>query len=124
MIKVHTKNGSTLSYDLMDDDQRKKWEFDSRDIRFQANITGIGIVFNSQWFALPLPKKFRQCHFEAALVESKKKNAPKYTGERIRCYADDVLISVQVYWGHKPKMSRVDIIRVGKRRFNPSLNMR
>ena len=121
---MQLKTGETLSYDLLDNSQAKKWEKDSKDIKFQTQITAIGIVFNSQWFALPMPKKFRQCHFEACLVESNKKNAPKYTAEQVKCYADDVLISVKVYWGHKPKMSRVDIIRVGRRRFNPGLNMR
>lgn len=124
MIKVQLKSGETLSYDLLDKDQEEKWKKDSRNIEFQTQITAIGIIFNSQWFSLPLPKRFRQCHFEASLVESNKENAPKYTAEQVRCYADDVLISVKVYWGRKPKMSRVDIVRVGRRRFNPGLNMR
>ena len=118
---MNLRNGRTLSYDLTESDQFEKWRLDSSYADFQSQITAIGIVFNSQWFALPLPKKFRQCHFEAGLVESNRKESPRYTGEKVQCYADDVLISVQVYWGHKPKMSRIDIIRVGRRRFNPEL---
>lgn len=120
---MNLKNGSTQSYDLLDYEQKSKWEHDSSSVEFQLQISGVGIVFNSQWFALPIPKRFRQIHYAANLVESNKKNAPRYTGERIQCYADDILISVQVYWGHKPKMSRVDIIRVGRRRFNPELKV-
>lgn len=123
MIKVNLKNGSTLSYDLTEPDQKAKWLSDSENVDYQEQITAIGIIFNSQWFALPIPKRFRQINFEANLVESKKKTGPKFTGERIKCYADDVLISVQVYWGHKPKMSRVDVVRIGRRRFNPSLKV-
>jgi len=118
---VNLKNGNTLSYDLMEDDQRDKWEKDSSSVDYQMQITAIGIVFNSQWFALPMPKKFRQHHFDASLVTSNKKGTPHYTGEKVQCYVDDILISVQVYWGHKPKMSRIDVIRVGRRRYNPDL---
>jgi len=120
---VNLKNGRTVSYDLTEKEQLDKWNHDSSTVDFQSQITAIGIIFNSQWFALPTPKKFRQLHFGANLVESKKKDSTRYTGERIQCFADDVLISVVVYWGHKPKMSRIDVIRVGRRRFNPELKM-
>jgi hypothetical protein len=121
LIKVHLKNGRTLSYDLQDSEQASKWVSDSREINFQSQITGIGIVFNSQWFALPLPKKFRQFHFEASLIESKKNTGPRFKGEKVQCFADDVLASIVVYWGQKPKMSKFDVVRIGRRRFNPGL---
>lgn len=124
MIKVNLKDGKTLSYDLQDEKAVKEWEELSSHQDFQQRITGIGIIYNAQWYTLPLPKKFRQVFFQFELVENNKKDAPedrKYVGERVKCYADDTLISLLVYYGSRPKMSRVDVIKLGKRRFNPAI---
>ncbi len=127
MIKINLRSGRTLSYDLNDPVGCEEWEKDFSDSKFQTQITGIGIIFNSHWYTLPLPRKFRQLSFHAELVESTKKDVPrdrKFIGERLRCYADDILISLLVYYGNRPKMCRVDIIKIGKRRFNPDIKVR
>lgn len=127
MIKVNLKSGKTVSFDLKDEKERDAWKLHSSSVKFQNDISGIGIIWNSHWYTLPLPKKFRNVEFEAELVENHKKNAPaerKYIGERIKCYADDTLISLLVYYGNRPKMSRVDISRVGKRRHSPDRQMK
>lgn len=110
MIIVNLKSSETLSFDLTDRDGLSAWNEKSQESSFQNDITAIGIVFDSRLFTLPIPKNFETISFEASLIESRKKRF-KVTGEMIKCYADDVLIRLIVYWGKKPKMSRVDVIR-------------
>lgn len=125
LIKVHLRNGETLSFDLHIPKEADRWGERSSDMNFQKEITGIGIIFNSHWYTLPFPKKFRNVFFEAELVENTKKNKDdnKFVGERIKCFADNVLICLMVYYGKRPKMSRVDLIHCGKRRFNPDMRI-
>ena len=124
MLKVNLRDGSTASFNLKDEEDRKQWSELSLTEDFQRCITALGIIHNSQWYTLPIPKKFRRISFEAELVENSKRDVPpdrKYVGERLKCYADDVLISLLVYYGNRPRMSRVDVIKLGKRRFNPKI---
>lgn len=120
MIKVNLRNGKTLSFDLKNPIENIKWVKMLSQNNFQKQISGIGIIFNSQWYVLPIPKKFKQISFHAELVKNTKKNI-EYIGEKIKVYADDVTISILVYYGKHPKMCRFDIIKNGKCRFNPAL---
>ena len=124
MLKVNLKDGKTIAFDLKDESNLKEWlELSSGEV-FQRQITALGKIHNSQWYTLPIPKKFRRISFEAELVENSKRNVPierKYIGERLKCYADDILISLLVYYGNRPRMSRIDVIKLGKRRFDPKI---
>jgi len=124
MIKVNLRNGETLSYDLKDVKESAEWRRVSSQLSFQKKISGVGIIFNSQWYTLPIPKKFRQITFHAELVKNTKKDVPKdreFVGEKIIVYADEIMISILVYYGKRPKMSRVDVVKIGKCRYNPAL---
>ena len=118
LIKINLRNGETLSFDLQIPLEAKQWRERSSDMVFQKEITGIGIIFNSHWYTLPFPKKFRTVSFQAELVENTKKGKDnkQYVGERIRCFADNVMVTLMVYYGNRPKMSRVDLVHIGKRR--------
>lgn len=120
MIKINLNNGKTLSFDLNNENESKEWERLHRDANFQKQITGIGIIYNTQWYILPIPKKFKKSFFYAEIVKNRK-NLSEFVGERITCHVDDIRISVLVYYGNRPKMCRFDITKVGKQRFDPSV---
>lgn len=119
MIKVNCKDGKTISFDLASEEDVKKWESLSSEKEFVNSITGISILYNTYWHTLPLPKKFRNIRFHAKLVKSAKGGVEKIVGERIVCQADDIQISVITYYGNRPKMTRIDIRRIGKIRYIP-----
>jgi len=121
---VNLKDGTTVSFDLKDPVDHERWKQMAASNSFQNEMTGVGIIFNSHWYTLPLPKRFRQISFQAELVENSKKDAPpdrRWVGERVKVYVDDVLVSLLVYYGNRPRMSRIDVVKVGKRRYNPEL---
>jgi len=120
MIKVNTKIGKTLSFNLDNEDEKALWIERSSDTEFQHSITGIGIIYNSQWYTLPLPKKFKKAIFHAEVVRNRKK-LEELVGEKIMCHVDDVQVSLLVYYGNRPKMCRIDVTKVGKMRYNPSI---
>jgi hypothetical protein len=124
MIKVNLADGKTVSFDLHCPEQVRQWQEKSSNLDFQREIRGMAIIHNHHWYALPLPKNFRIIQMHAELIENRKQNVKeehKFVGERIRCYADDIMIALLVYYSNRPKMSRVDIIKTGKRRFNPDI---
>jgi len=114
MIKVNVKNGDTLTFDLTDSVQKGKWDALCTDYSFQQQITGMGIIYNSQLYTLPSPKKFSRRVYFAEIIKHRKND--EYVGERIICQVDDVQISVLVYFGKRPRMSRVDVIKIGRLR--------
>ena len=118
---MNLKSGRTVTFDLEKETDAAEWKRSVADVSFQSSIRAIGIVTGGFYFTLPLPKKFRLMHFDAELVQSTKLDR-KYVGERVKCFCDDLLISILVYYGTMPKMSRVDILKIGRRRFNPELN--
>lgn len=116
MIKVNVRNGKTLSFDLKNNNDKRKWDEVYSDSKFQKSITGIGILYNSQWYTLPLPKNFRSAMFYAEIV-THRKNINELVGEKIICHVDDIQISLLVYYGITPKMCRIDVIKIGKLRY-------
>lgn len=119
MIKVHCRDGKTLSFDLTVDEQRERWTGLTSDREFLKGITGIGVLHNKNWHTLPSPKKFHNIQYNAELVRAMKNGVEVDVGERVVCQADDIQITLMVYFGHRPKMARVDVKRIGKQRFAP-----
>lgn len=109
----------TLSFDLTDSKESEEWEEKCKDKSFMQEITGIGILHNKHWHTLPAPKRFRKVLFRAELLTTIKKEEMLNVGERITCYVDDIQISLTVYFGNRPKMARIDVKRIGNRRFAP-----
>jgi len=118
MIKVNIKSGETLSFDLNSEIGLNEWIKCHNDIKFQNSITGIGIIYSSQWYTLPLPKKFMTSIFYAEIVKNRKNNNES-VGERVICHSDEIRVSLLVYYGKRPRMCRIDVKKIGKCRFNP-----
>ena len=118
MIKVNMADGKTLSFDLKDEKELKDWKQRCNDPKFQKSIRGVGIVHNTQWHAIPVPKKFKSVRYDADLiVNTKAKDESKrLVGEKIMCYVDDICFSLLVYYGNRPKMARIDVKKIGKQR--------
>jgi len=66
-----------------------------------------------------MPKRFRRIDVKAELIRVQKDGEMREIGERIICQADDVQISLIVYYGNRPKMARIDVKKIGKKRFTP-----
>lgn len=119
MIKVNMADGKTLSFDLKSEAELKEWKKLCSYPDFQKKIRGVGIVYNTQWYAIPVPKKFKNVHYDAEIIFNRReKDAEKQlVGERLICHVDEVQFSLLVYYGNRPKMARLDCSRVGKARF-------
>jgi len=119
MLKVNMSNGKTLSFDLKNPDEYTKWKDFVLDEEQQKNIRGVGIVYNTQWYALPIPRKFKYIRYDADLIinDKAKTTDKKLVGERVTCLIDDIKLSLLVYYGNRPKMARIDAIKIGKARF-------
>lgn len=119
MIKVNTKDGKTLSYDLsLESDYIEATELvESKDST--DSVTGISILHNTFWHALPKPRKFRKIRYFVKLVKHTKDGVEKVVGEKIICQADDIQLSILVYYNQRPKMARIEIKRIGRQRFVP-----
>ncbi len=123
MIKVNLADGRTLSFDLNDDFDLMDWRKRVLDHRFQKQIRGLGIVYNTQWYALPLPKNFNTIRYDADLIINHKalEDSKRKVGERIICQLDEIRLTLLVYYGNRPKMARIDAIRIGKQRYVPGV---
>lgn len=119
MIKVNMSDGKTLSFDLRNKEELDKWKQLCSTSEFQKTIRGVGIVYNTQWYAIPVPKKFKQINYDADIVlnQREKDLEKQVVGERLICQVDDVQITLLVYYGNRPKMSRLDIVKIGKQKF-------
>jgi hypothetical protein len=119
LIKVNKKDGKTLSFDLEKDaeyiDIQKKLDDDV----FIGEITGINSLFNTFWHALTLPKNFRNVTYGVEKVKHFKNGIEQTIGEKIVCHADDVRLTILVYYNTCPKMARIELKKVGKQRFIP-----
>ena len=98
MIVVNFKDGTTLKFNLNRQDDYNQWLEWSSVHDFQEKVTGVGIIHNRKFIAMPLPSKFKKCKFYAELVHTKNKRKEKVLqGERLTCHADDVKLSLLVY---------------------------
>lgn len=119
MIKVNMADGKTLSFDLKNEKELADWKLKCSDPQFQKSIRGVGIVHNTQWHAIPVPKKFKTVRYDAELIinPKAKDESKRLVGEKVMCYVDDIQFSLLVYYGNRPKMARIDVKKIGKQRF-------
>lgn len=125
MLKVNFKDGTTLAFDLAREDDVQQW-LDWVNVKdFQEQITGIGIIHNKHYYAMPYPKKFRCVRFEADLLYNEKKDGIKrLTAERLDCFADDAKISLTVYVYNDPPPPialKIEVSRLSKRRWTQEI---
>jgi len=119
MIKINKKDGKTSSFDLNVVGQAGELTelMDNKD--YIQSITGISSLHNTFWHALTKPKRFRKVNYFIELVKHKKNGVEKVVGEKIICQADDVQLSILVYYNIRPKMTRIELKKIGKPRFVP-----
>lgn len=119
MIKVNKDDGSTLSFDLAIDDNVADLSSLLEDKGVADGITGVGCLFNTYWHQLTKPKKFRNVSYHVEKVQQVKNGVSKDVGEKIVCQADDIQLSILVYYNVRPKMTRIEIKKIGKQRYVP-----
>lgn len=117
LIKVNRNDGKTLSFDLSDEEGALASSLNNN--KFMETITGIGCLHNTFWHTLTKPKKFKNVRYSVEKVKQNKSGIVKDIGEKIICQADDVQLSVLVYYNIRPKMARIEIKKIGKQRFAP-----
>lgn len=113
-LKVSLRSGETLTLQLPDD--LETWKQREADADFQASITGLGLVREGQYHALPAPSAFRRVLY---MVEARYNGSDTPTAYRAGYVADDVMASITIYSKGNPPMSRFDVRRTGKLRWRP-----
>ena len=119
MIKVNTKDGSTLSFDMCDDKERKSVTGLLKERLFRDSVTGLSSLHNTFWHALLRPKRFRNVQYFVEQEIDRRNGDEVVKGEKIICQADDVQLSILIYYNARPKMARIELKKVGKQRFIP-----
>lgn len=120
MLKVNFKDGTTLAFDLNRDDDIRQWHEWSAVKDFQERITGVGILHNKKFYAVPYPKNFRTVHLEADVIYTEKGGVKRQTAERLICYADETKMTLMVYTYIDPPPPialRIDVAKVKRRQW-------
>lgn len=116
MVKVNLKDGRTLSFDLADPSALDELRAALEDKRFQAGVTAMSILHDKTLHALPTPQGFTRCAYGAEALFGDGGNV---TGERITAHVDDTRITITVYFGQVPRVTRTDVRRIGRARYTP-----
>lgn len=116
MLRVHTADGLTTSFDLGDERQAAEWIERLKDSRFQVNIRGLTLSDQGVLYSMARPSGFRCVSFLGEQVESEPEHHIK-GGERLTCFADDIRISLMAH--REQRAARVAVCKVGKQRYNP-----
>ena len=114
MLKVHLADGQTLSFDLGDEEQARKWLECAASARFQAAVTGLALQHNGVQIALPRPRGFSTLFMFAEHVDSEGRAKE---ADRVICYAGDVGVTATAHSGQRSV--RVDVAKCGQLRYNP-----
>lgn len=119
MIKINKNDGKTVSFDLENDTDYHDVVDLLNDENMVQTITGVSSLHHTFWHALVRPKKFRTVKYTVEKVYNTKGGIKKATGEKIICQADDIQLTILVYYNVRPKMTRIEIKKIGKMRFRP-----
>ncbi len=134
MLKLHTSDGQTHRVDLADPEQAKTWLTRLATEEFQASIKGVSLFERH-----PVAGKCQTCHGDHGRtvgvqhsvtrpddlsrvffeVEAVPAQGRVKGGERVTVFAGDVRL---VLMAHRHQLAtRVQLSKVGKRRFNPKV---
>lgn len=116
MLKANLHNGETLSFDLHDADDVRRWTELAQDHATQARITALSITHGGVVYSLPRPVGFVPLFMTAEGFEPDSSRRIK-GGEKILCNAGEVGIVLTVHSAQRAV--RVDVTRQGKQRYNP-----
>lgn len=115
MLKINLRSGLTLTVDLADAEQRRLWEERQGAAVFQREVTGIAIHEAGMLHTMPVPLRFERASFTAERIL----RDGECVGERVACHADEVVVTLSVYRDGplRPGMTRVDVRRIGRPRY-------
>ena len=119
MLRVHTSDGLTTTFDLENQEEAKRWLEKERDPDFQESITGLTISHRGVLYSFTRPVGFRRVALVAENVEADPAKKIK-GGERIVCYVDDVRIGIMAH--RLQRAARVTLAKTGRQIFNPILS--
>ena len=133
MLRVHTKDGQTRSFDLSDPEAAREWLRLTSDDSYQGQVTGLTLASShcargvcsacGSKNVLPLtiqystarPQDFRRI----SLVAEDVPRAPGVNGgERVIVFADDVRLTLMAHSAN-PAV-RIVLSKVGHRKFDPN----
>ena len=123
MIKINKNDGKTLSFELDSPDELKSVTKLLNENGFVEAVTGISSLHNTFWHALTKPKKFRKVRYFVEHVMQRKGGILKEVGEKIICQADDIQLTILVYYSVRPKMTRIELRKIGRQRFQPTIEV-
>jgi len=109
---VAVRDGRVLRFDLGDPADVRRWAELATDVRFHESVTSVSVGSNGSRMDLPLPRRFRDVRFDAEVIVKDGERV----GERVTAYADSVSIQLTMYTSGR---SRVDLERIGRRRWIP-----
>lgn len=113
MIKVNTRDGRTIGFDLSTEDGLAAWREIRSSPTFQHNITGIAIHHDGWQHAIPLPVGLVRADFDADIMQPN----GRAIGEFVTLAVDDFRITFTLYFSG---VSRIDLLRrVWRQRFTP-----
>jgi hypothetical protein len=108
MLKVHLQTGETLSFDLTEPVEAKRWLDYSSVASFQEQITGITVLNNGVSYSVPKPRGFGELFILANDIpeEGKVKG-----GTKVSVHSDNITTDLTVYRSHRA--ARIAIRRAG-----------
>jgi hypothetical protein len=87
LLRVSTRGGKTLAYDLLSADGKEAWARDRSQASFQAEVSALSIDTDAGSRTLSAPVGFRVYLFDAEVVG---RNGSGPAVIRLWCHADDV----------------------------------
>ena len=123
MLKVQMADGATLTFDLNVPADAERWQDIEADPKKQEAIRAVGVQHQGMWHVMPVPRRFRQISYGAWLSWANSKNGgeKRLASLRVRCQADNVAITMTLYYpnGKSPRMVKTDIKKTGRQVWKP-----
>ena len=112
-LRVSTRSGETLTYDLLVEEGREAWARDRAQASFQSAISSVSLDAGVGAHTLSAPSGFRMLSFDAFLAS--KEGA--VVAACISCHADDVRTVLTQHLGNG--VVRASIDKSGRMRWTP-----
>lgn len=116
MVILNFKDGSSRKLDLREKADRDELNRIGGTPTAVATVTGVWVNSDKFSVTLPMPQRFRRVSFYGELVIHPKGGE---RGEKVVLQADDIQQAVTLYYGEAPKMTRIDLTKMGKQIFRP-----
>lgn len=116
MLYVSLVNGSTEKFDLLDENDNKRWKTCIKNYNFHRSIRSIALSTCQHRCDVPLPKRFKSVRYNAEILRDRQNVV---CCEKIIAYVDDVVITLNMFLKGREGRFRLDIDRIGKLRYFP-----